>query len=85
MLIRNGWNNLTRRFINQKKAAVTAPIFLGSNSSVKKLFLILFTFPLFACSPEVGSERWCNNLEEKSKGDWTVNEAKDYAKHCVFR
>ena len=22
---------------------------------------------------------------EKDKGDWTVNEAKDYAKHCLFK
>lgn len=46
------------------------------------MFLLL---PLAACSAEVGSDRWCNDLKEKPKGDWTVNEAKDYAKHCVFR
>jgi uncharacterized lipoprotein YajG len=33
---------------------------------------------------EVGSERWCKNMEEKPKGDWSTNEATDYAKHCVF-
>ena len=37
-----------------------------------------------ACAP-VGSERWCNNLEEKAKGDWSANEAADYAKHCIIR
>ena len=37
-----------------------------------------------ACEPEVGSEAWCNDLKEKPKGDWTANEAADFAKHCVL-
>ena len=40
---------------------------------------------LTACAPEVGSEKWCMKLDEKPKGDWTANEAADYAKHCIFR
>ena len=40
---------------------------------------------LAGCSPEVGSESWCDALEEQPKGDWTANEAADYAQHCVFR
>lgn len=39
---------------------------------------------LSACSPEVGSEEWCADLKEKPKGEWTANEAGDFAKHCVF-
>lgn len=39
---------------------------------------------LGACSPEIGSEAWCNDLKEKPKGDWSANEAADFAKHCVF-
>lgn len=39
---------------------------------------------LGACAPEVGSEKWCASMKEKPKGDWTANEASDYAKHCVF-
>ena len=38
-----------------------------------------------ACSPEVGSEDWCNDMKEKDKANWTVNEAKDFAKHCVLK
>jgi hypothetical protein len=38
---------------------------------------------LASCSP-VGSEAWCKNMKEKSKGDWTPNEAADFAKHCIF-
>jgi hypothetical protein len=39
---------------------------------------------LSACAPEIGSEKWCDQMDEKSKGDWTANEIADYAKHCVF-
>jgi hypothetical protein len=37
-----------------------------------------------ACSPSVGSEAWCKKMSEKPKGDWSTNEAADYAKHCLF-
>ena len=37
------------------------------------------------CAPEVGSEAWCEELKEKSKGEWTANETGDFAKHCVFK
>ena len=37
-----------------------------------------------ACSPEVGSEEWCQEMKDKPKGDWTANEAADFAKHCVL-
>jgi hypothetical protein len=39
---------------------------------------------LVGCTPEVGSKRWCEQLKEKPKGDWSTNEATDYAKHCLF-
>jgi hypothetical protein len=47
--------------------------------------LTAFIVLLSACSPEVGSKKWCENLEAKSKGDWTVNEATDYAKNCILK
>jgi len=45
----------------------------------------LLMLGLSGCSPEVGSETWCQNLDNKPKGDWTANEATDYAKHCIFK
>jgi len=39
---------------------------------------------LSACSPAVGSKEWCEDLKEKPKGDWSANEAADFAKHCVL-
>jgi hypothetical protein len=29
------------------------------------------------------SEKWCKKLEKKPKGDWTANEAAEYAQNCV--
>ena len=47
--------------------------------------LILLMAALFAaCSPQVGSEAWCDKMADKPKGDWTTNEATQFAKHCVF-
>jgi hypothetical protein len=46
--------------------------------------LMLGVLSLAACAPEVGSERWCASMDEKPKGDWTANEAGDYARHCLI-
>lgn len=40
---------------------------------------------LAACAPKVGSDAWCEDMQEKDKGDWTANEAADYMKHCAFK
>lgn len=40
---------------------------------------------LGGCAPEVGSKAWCEKLKEKPKGDWTANEAADFAKHCLLK
>ena len=39
----------------------------------------LLTQTLTGCAPEVGSEKWCSNLEENPKGGWSLNEATDVA------
>jgi hypothetical protein len=53
---------------------------------MKKLLILTFTLVLLsACSPEVGSQAWCDGMKDKPKGDWTANEAADYAKHCLFK
>ncbi len=57
--------------------------------SLKKSFflvsVLLLATPLVACSPKVGSPEWCAAIKEKAAGDITTNEAKDFAKHCVFK
>lgn len=52
---------------------------------VKLLLVVAFAHLVAACAPEIGSPEWCKSVEEKPKGDLTMNEAKDYAKHCVFK
>ena len=46
--------------------------------------LAVSTLMIQGCSPEVGSKEWCADLKEKPKGEWTANEAKDYAKNCIL-
>lgn len=52
---------------------------------MKIILAFTVTLLLSACAPEIGSKEWCENLKEKPKGDWTITETKDYAKHCLFK
>ena len=52
-------------------------------AKLKILSAILLIVGLASCSPEIGSEAWCADMKEKAKGDWTANEAADFAKHCL--
>jgi hypothetical protein len=45
----------------------------------------LLAIPLWGCAPEIGSNQWCANLKEKPKGDWSMNEAADFKKHCILK
>ncbi|MEZ5560100.1 MAG: DUF3012 domain-containing protein [Pseudomonadales bacterium] len=45
---------------------------------------IALSLTLSGCAPEVGSPRWCEKMEDKPKGDWTANEAGEYAKSCIL-
>ncbi len=54
------------------------------NTFTKTILIIATLGFLTACSPEVGSEDWCENMKEKDKGNWTANEAGDFAKHCIM-
>jgi len=38
-----------------------------------------------ACSPQVGSDEWCEDMVETPKGDWSANDAKAFAQHCIFK
>ena len=49
------------------------------------IMMAVLTVFLEGCAPEVGSEKWCANLKAKPKGDWSFNEATDYAKHCILK
>ncbi|MBY4675102.1 DUF3012 domain-containing protein [Marinobacterium arenosum] len=49
------------------------------------MVMVASTLALAGCGPEVGSEAWCADLKEKPKGDWSANEAAEYAKSCLFK
>ena len=52
---------------------------------IRTVLLAVAMTASLGCAPEVGSDAWCDDMSEKAKGDWTANEAKDYAKHCILR
>ncbi len=54
-------------------------------SKVPVLVAFLALFAVAACSPEVGSAEWCAQLKEKPKGDWSANEATEFAKSCILK
>jgi hypothetical protein len=51
---------------------------------ISVLGLSVVAVMLTACEPEVGSKEWCGAMKEKPKGDWSANEAADFAKNCVL-
>jgi hypothetical protein len=59
--------------MNILKRNISAPLLAG----------VLF-FMLSSCTPKIGGDEWCTNMKEKTKADWTANEAADFAKHCIL-
>jgi hypothetical protein len=55
------------------------------NKFLIALPILLLVSTLTACSLEVGSDAWCEDLAEKPKGDWSSNEAAEFAKSCIFK
>ena len=52
---------------------------------MKGLWPLLFAlFLVPGCTPDIGSEAWCEQMADKPAGDWTANEGVDYAKHCLL-
>lgn len=52
--------------------------------AMRALLCLQLTVWLTACAPEVGSPRWCEKMREKPRGDWTANEALEFARSCVL-
>ena len=48
--------------------------------------VMLASLPLLlSCSPAVGSDAWCEKMKETPKGDWSTNDAGQFAKNCIFK
>ena len=52
---------------------------------VYSMLTLLGVFAIAACSAEVGSKEWCEQMKEKPKGEWTSNEAGEFAKNCILK
>jgi len=51
---------------------------------MKQFFMLLVAALSTTSCAKIGSDAWCENLEERPKGDWTANEAGDYTKYCLI-
>ena len=51
---------------------------------MRVLFIVGCVSLLAACSVEPGSEKWCAQMDETSKSEWTMDDAKTYASRCVI-
>ena len=49
-----------------------------------RIVLVAWTIALAGRAPEVGSEAWCKEMKAKPKGEWTGNDAAEFAKSCVL-
>lgn len=53
---------------------------------MKKIAFALLTLAaLSGCKDEIGTQTWCDNMDEKPKTEWNAQSAVDYAKHCVLQ
>jgi hypothetical protein len=56
----------------------------SSESDMKYVLLTISALCFVACSPEPGSERWCNAKKEQPKSEWSAADAGTYAKNCLI-
>jgi hypothetical protein len=49
------------------------------------VLLIALSTLLAACAPKVGSDAWCKAMQDKARGEWTMNETADFAKFCILK
>ena len=50
-----------------------------------RLFIMVLGIVLLgACSDKPGNENWCKAKADLPKSEWTGDDAKTYAMHCIF-
>jgi len=55
------------------------------NKIITGSITLFFIFSITACAPEVGSDKWCAGMKATPTGDWSANQATDFAKHCLLK
>jgi hypothetical protein len=51
---------------------------------IRSLAVVGLTVLLVACTAEPGSERWCKQKKEQAKSEWSMEDAKTFAAHCLI-
>ena len=47
------------------------------------LSLLAVVLVVSGCSPEPGSEAWCDRMEKKSASEFSIEEGRIYAQACI--
>ena len=51
---------------------------------MKRLLSIGSVLLLAACAAEPGSEKWCAEMKETPKSQWSTSDAATYARNCLI-
>ena len=70
--------------VKQKAVPDVLEVFIMPCTALKFVFVCLTVAAVSACSPEIGSTEWCEDMKTKDKGEWRLAETGDFAKHCVL-
>ncbi len=52
-------------------------------SKYLKIIPLAVSLLVLSSCAKVGSDRWCANMKEKPKGEWTMEDATNFTKHCI--
>ncbi len=55
------------------------------SSQIKNIFPVILLLSMLTACAQVGSERWCQKMQETPQTDWSINESSDYTRHCLFK
>ena len=48
-----------------------------------KIFALAICIALLSSCAKVGSERWCAQLKDTPKAEWSLEDATNFSKHCL--
>ena len=51
---------------------------------MRYLLIAVACFSLAACGGGPGSEKWCQEKKDQPKSQWTGEDAKTFAQHCIL-
>ncbi len=51
---------------------------------LRPALIMIAALALAGCEPDIGSPEWCEAMQEKEQGKWTLDETGDFTKYCVL-